>query len=74
MKKYSLILGFIASAICIIGGIVTILATLRHIDEDLIWLGVGIYFIGKGVFVGPMLIINAEDQKVIIVDPETVKK
>lgn len=61
MKKTFAILGLLASITCIVGGIVTMLGATEVIDDGFILVGAGIYFIGKGIFVGPMLISNIKD-------------
>lgn len=44
-----------ASLLCILGGLVI----LYHIDfsseDEAVWGGIGLYFLGKAFFVGPML-------------------
>ncbi len=52
---------FTATALCIVGGLITILASQRVIHEDFIWAGIGVYCIGKGIFVGPMLLSQAKN-------------
>ncbi len=46
----------IATVLCVAGGLITLLASNGLVKEDHLWTGVGLYFIGKGFFVGPMLL------------------
>lgn len=53
LKTFGLVSGILAFLICIAGGIVILAKT----NSDSFPTGVAIYFIGKAVFVGSMLII-----------------
>ena len=59
------VLGRVAAALaflfCAAGGI-WILKTVgpNPSGGDAVWIGIGLYFIGKAFFVGPMLLIAAE--------------
>ena len=61
MKKqimlFGVLSGIMAFAFCLTGGI----WILSHVgfsrSDDAVWTGLGLYFIGKALFVGPMLII-----------------
>jgi len=58
-KKNLKIFAILATVLCIIGGIFVILgATINPLDDKFMWIGIGIYFIGKGLFVGPMILSN----------------
>ena len=51
--------GILASVLCIAGG-AWILAHVNYKSgDDEVWVGIGLYFLGKGVFVGPMLVLTA---------------
>ena len=55
MKTIITVSAILASVLCFLGGILI----LRHVDfsskDDAIWGGIGLYFVGKAFFVGPML-------------------
>lgn len=59
LEKFGTIAGIIAFLLCLVGGLVVIFSTLGILadDEDYIWVGMGLYFMGKAFFVGPMLLI-----------------
>jgi len=46
--------------LCVAGGLVTILSSQEIIHDDYLWAGIGLYCIGKGIFVGPMLMSQAK--------------
>lgn len=50
----------LAALLCIAGGLVVILSAQGVLNDDFIWTGVGLYFIGKGVFVAPMLMSQSK--------------
>ena len=60
MKKFQF-LAIIASLTCAAGEIFVILSGFGFVDDEFVWTGMGLYFIGKGIFVGPMLISNLKD-------------
>jgi hypothetical protein len=59
-QKLACVAGVLASVFCLIAG----LWILKSVDffkkDDAIWVGMGLYFIGKAFFVGPMLWISAK--------------
>jgi hypothetical protein len=59
LRWFGVISGSLASLLCIAGGA----WILAHVDyksgDDDLWIGIGLYFLGKGVFVGPMLALTA---------------
>ena len=59
LEKFGKIAAILAFVFCLAGGLVVILSTLGILigDQDFIWAGLGLYFIGKSFFVGPMLLI-----------------
>jgi hypothetical protein len=50
--------GIIASAVCLFAGI-WILKHTGFKKDDVLATGIGVYFVGKAFFLGPMLIITA---------------
>ena len=56
LKFYAII----AFVLCVAGGLVTILSSQEIIHDDYLWAGIGLYCIGKGIFVGPMLMSQAK--------------
>ena len=51
----------LAFLFCLAGGIWILKTTgLKPSNGDAVWVGIGLYFIGKAFFVGPMLLIAAE--------------
>ena len=58
LQIVGIVFGVLAFVICLTGGI-WILAHAGFSTEDAVSTGIGLYFIGKALFVGPMLIITA---------------
>ena len=58
MKKFGIVAGVLASTLCMAAGI-WILVNSGFDPDDPIFAGIGLYFIGKAVFVGPMLILSS---------------
>jgi len=54
LQKFGVFAGVIAFVGCFAGGV-----CLLAVGEDLYSDGIGIYFLGKAFFVGPMLILTA---------------
>jgi hypothetical protein len=51
----------LAFLFCLAGGLWILKKTgLNPHGDDAVWTGIGLYFIGKAFFVGPMLLIVAE--------------
>ena len=59
LEKFGKIAAILAFVFCLTGGLFVVLAALEIFfdDEQFIWVGMGLYFIGKSFFVGPMLLI-----------------
>lgn len=57
MKTYGLITGIVASILCLAAGI-WILFNSGFDPDDPLTAGIGLYFIGKAFFVGPMLYLS----------------
>ena len=61
-KKLITAFAIFSSVLCIVGGMCFILGILGFLDiidtEKVILIGLGLYFIGQGIFVGPMLLSN----------------
>lgn len=47
-------------ALCLLGGLWILADTGLNFDDKTLSTGIGLYFIGKAFFVGPMLLIAAE--------------
>ncbi len=58
LKVMGVVCGIIASIVCLAAGI-WILRYTGFKKDDVLATGIGIYFVGKAFFVGPMLIITA---------------
>ena len=58
MKTLARISAVLAFLLCLSGG----LWILFHVKDkdDAVWMGIGLYFVGKAFFVGPMLLVAAE--------------
>ena len=57
MKTFGILSGILAFALCMAGGI-WILLNSGFDTEDALTTGIGLYFIGKALFVGPMLVLT----------------
>ncbi len=53
-RRFGIISGILAFLLCLAGGLMLI---FLGYDESLVWVGIGLYFIGQAFFAGPMLII-----------------
>jgi hypothetical protein len=58
MKQFGIISGILAFIFCMFGGI-WILVNTGFDTHDPLGAGIGLYFIGKALFVGPMLIFTS---------------
>ena len=58
MKTLARVSAVLAFLLCLVGG----LWILFHANgkDDAVWMGIGLYFVGKAFFVGPMLLVAAE--------------
>lgn len=59
LRKLGVISAVVSFVICLAGGIVILANTGFQTGSDAVWPGIGLYFIGKAFFVGPMLLITA---------------
>ncbi|HPN83723.1 MAG TPA: hypothetical protein PK821_00165 [Victivallales bacterium] len=63
MKKFAVTCGIISSVACLVAGLWILSRTGLTLGEgkdgEYVWQAIGIYFIGKAFFVGPMLIVAA---------------
>jgi hypothetical protein len=57
MKTFGILAGLIASLFCLAGGLWILSKVGLDRDNDVVATGLGLYFIGKAFFVGPMLIV-----------------
>jgi hypothetical protein len=61
MKTLARIGAVLSFLFCFTGGTWILVKTgLSSKSDDAIWTGIGLYFIGKAFFVGPMLLLAAE--------------
>jgi hypothetical protein len=61
MKTLARIGAVLAFAFCFLGGMWILTKTgLSRSSDDIVWTGLGMYFVGKAFFVGPMLWLAAE--------------
>lgn len=58
LKTLARLAAVLSSLFCLVGG-VWILVHCKGHDDD-VWIGIGLYFVGKAFFVGPMLLVAAE--------------
>lgn len=60
LKTFGIVTGILASALCLLAGIwVLSIVGFETSKDNAISTGIGIYFIGKAFFVGPLLIITS---------------
>ena len=69
MKKFGIICGIVAFAVCLAAGLWILCRTGLTFssaanDDDFVWEAIGLYFIGKAFFVGPMLIIASLKERI----------
>ena len=60
MKTLAPVAAIIASLFCLVGGLWILCQAGFRSGDDAVWTGIGLYFVGKAFFVGPMLLIAAE--------------
>jgi hypothetical protein len=61
LKTLARVSAAISFAICLAGGLWILTAVgFDHDEGDAVNTGIGLYFIGKAFFVGPMLLVAAE--------------
>ena len=58
MKTVARIAAILAFVFCLAGG--AWILTHAKDKDDAVWIGLGLYFVGKAFFVGPMLLVAAE--------------
>lgn len=64
MKLVSRISALFAFVTCLAGGLWILTSVeFKHGDFNGLWTGLGLYFVGKAFFVGPMLLLTAEQFK-----------
>ena len=64
MRLIGRIGALLAFVFCLAGGIWILTSVgFEHDDKDGVWTGLGLYFVGKAFFVGPLLLIAAEQFK-----------
>lgn len=59
MKTLARVAAVLAFLLCLSGGL-WILFHVKDKGDDAVWMGLGLYFVGKAFFVGPMLLVAAE--------------
>jgi hypothetical protein len=62
-KIFGILSGVLSFAICLVAGIWILQKTGFDMKDDAVSTGIGLYFIGKAFFVGPMLIITTLSKK-----------
>ena len=60
LKTLARVAAVAASLLCLIGGLWILLHVGFNSKDDAVWTGLGLYFVGKAFFVGPMLLVAAE--------------
>lgn len=58
LKTFGKISAGLAFFLCLFGGLMAIYSVVAG-DDDNLWIGLGVYFIGKAFFVGPSLLISS---------------
>jgi hypothetical protein len=59
MKTLARVAAVLAFLLCLVGGL-WILFHVGPSKDDAVWTGIGLYFVGKAFFVGPILLVAAE--------------
>jgi hypothetical protein len=61
MKTLARVAAVVAFLLCLIGGLwILFHSGFKSDDDGAVWTGLGLYFVGKAFFVGPMLLVAAE--------------
>jgi hypothetical protein len=60
MKTIARVAACLSSAFCLLGGVWILAKVGFDVKNDVTSTGIGLYFVGKGLFVGPMLWLAAE--------------
>jgi len=63
IRKFGIISGILAFVLCLAGGVWILAKVGFDFDNDAVSTGLGLYFIGKAFFVGPLLIITSLQSK-----------
>lgn len=62
VNKIAVVCSLLTFSICMGAGF-WILSHSAFTKDDAVWVGIGLYFIGKAFFVGPMLLLTALNHK-----------
>ena len=57
LKNFGVVSGVIASVLCLAAGVWVLSEVGFDHGDDAVWTAIGIYFVRKAFFVGPMLIL-----------------
>jgi hypothetical protein len=60
MKALARLAAIVSSLFCLVGGLWILSQVGFKTKDDAVWTGIGLYFVGKAFFVGPMLLVAAE--------------
>jgi hypothetical protein len=60
MKTLARVAAVLAFLFCLVGGLWILFHAGFKSNDDAVWTGLGLYFLGKAFFVGPMLLVAAE--------------
>jgi hypothetical protein len=60
LRTLARVAAVLAFAFCLFGGLWILAKVDAASTEDAVWIGIGLYFVGKAFFVGPMLLVAAE--------------
>ena len=59
LRKLGIIFSVLSFVVCLAGGVWILVHVGFDADNDgAVWTGMGLYFVGKAFFVGPMLLIT----------------
>ena len=64
IKYFGIISGIIAFILCLIAGLWILTSVGFDYGNDVVSTGLGLYFIGKAFFVGPLLIVTSLQKKI----------
>lgn len=59
LKTFGVISALLSFVLCLAAGLWILWNVGFKTGEDAVWTGLGLYFVGKSVFVGPLLILTA---------------
>ena len=60
LKMLARVAAVAAFLLCLAGGLWILVHVGFQSGSDAVWTGIGLYFVGKAFFVGPMLLVAAE--------------